>query len=93
MAGDGVPGAPPQPADRAFEVIVGERLDLAALLAHEVVMMMAVAMVRLVVSDPLTELDALHMAIRGELVEDAVDARHPNPPTGCAQPVVDLLRG
>ncbi len=42
MSGNRVTGSSLDPAQRALELVVGERLDLAAIVADKVVMMIAV---------------------------------------------------
>ena|SRR6266404_3416724 len=77
---------------RALELRVGERLDLAAVGAHEMVMV-------LVLEDGLevrgrrADVDALDEAVARQLLEAAVDARDPDGPALGAQSVEDLLRG
>jgi hypothetical protein len=61
--------------DRALEGRVVEGFDLAALGAHEVVMMLARFAQRLVARDPVADVDPAHEADCVERLEDAVDAR------------------
>ena len=51
MAGDRVAGPPLDLAQGALELVVGERLDLAAAVANEMVMMLAVGVERLEARD------------------------------------------
>ena len=78
--------------ERPLEAWVGERLDLAARVADEVMMMLAVDMRRLEAGDPVAQLDPLDELQLDELVERAVDAGDPDRPAVGANPVEDLLR-
>src|SRR5580765_3484583 len=88
-----VAGGPLEPLQRELEAVVLERLDLAAGVAHEMVMVLAPAVHRLVAGDPRAEVDPLHEALGGEQLEHAVDARDPDLAVRLAQAVEDLLRG
>jgi hypothetical protein len=66
--------------ERALEPAVGERLDPAAVVADEMVMMLSRWQHRLKASG-IWEVEALDEAETNELVEGAVDARNPDPPT------------
>jgi len=79
--------------ERALELVVGERLDLAAVVADQVMMMLAVRVQRLEASRARADLDALQEAVSAELLEGAVDARDPDRPAPVAKLVEDLLRG
>ena len=59
--------------DRALELVVGERVDVAAGVADHVVVMIAAGPRGLVPRDVLTDLDAGEQAEADQLVEDAVD--------------------
>ena len=59
MAGDRVAGAALDVSQRALELVVGERLDLAAVGADEVVVVLPARVGRLVAGGALAELDAL----------------------------------
>jgi hypothetical protein len=93
MSGDVVAAA----AGDAFESIlqrrVGERLDLAALAAHEVVVMISAGVGRLEPGRPVAEVDPLNEAEAGKPLERAVDARDADASAGAAHAVVDLLGG
>ena len=69
----------------AFERRVGERADLAAVRAHEMVMVVPIRAGRLEAGDPVTEVDPSHEPLGCEEVEDAVDACYPDAASGCAQ--------
>jgi hypothetical protein len=56
-------------------------------------MVLAAGVSRLVARDPGAEVDPLHQPFGGQQVEDAIDARDPDPAAGGPQPVEDLLRG
>src|SRR4051794_41871189 len=64
-------------ADCALELRVVERLDLPALGAHKVVMMLARLAERLVAGDAAADVDAPHEAHRVQRRQDAGDARDP----------------
>ena len=64
--------------DRRLERGVGERLDLAAVAADDVVVVLAVVAGGLVAGDPVADVDALHEPELGELVEHAIDGRDPD---------------
>ena len=78
--------------ERPLERVVGERLDLAAVVADEVVVMIASGVRGLVAGDAVADVDPLDEAEVGEAVEHAVDARDPDAPSLGADPVMDLLR-
>lgn len=78
--------------DRLLEPRVCEGLDLPALVADEMVMMIAVGARRLVACDPVPEVDALDESVLGEDVEDAVDAREPHRRSLSREIGMDLLR-
>ena len=92
MAGDGVAGSALDLVQRTFEVLVGECLDAAAVVAEEVVVVLAARQHRLVASDAGAELDPLQEALLGQEVEDAVDARDPDGSAVAPELVEDLLR-
>lgn len=81
-------------ADGALEVGVGEWHDHAALVAHEVVMVLDVVAHPLVANHRLACLHALHEPQPLELVENAVDARTADRALGLhSQRVLDLGGG
>src|SRR5581483_10300077 len=78
---------------RTLQAVVGERLDLAARVADEMMMVLAVRLHRLVPRDARAELDLLQEPLGAQLVERAVDAGEPDRALLVAQLVVDLLCG
>jgi len=93
VGGDGVAGLPLDLVDHGFELGIGKRLDLAAVVADEVVMMLAALQRRFVARDSGTEVDPLDEALLGELLEHAIDACNPDAAPVGTQLVEDLLRG
>ena len=93
MAGDGVAGPAFDLSEGALELVVGEGLDLAAVVADEVVVVLAAGVDRLKARGAGTDVDALDEAILAQLLEDAVDAGYPDAAAFRAQLVEDLLRG
>jgi len=81
VAGGRVAGLPLDLSQGVFETFVLERLDLAAAVADQVVVMVAAGMSRLEPRDRVADLDALDKALVGEKVEDPVDARDPDATT------------
>lgn len=91
MAGDGVAGAPLDLAQHALQLVVRERLDLAAVVADEVMVMLATRLDRFESGRPCADIDPLHEPIPSQLLERPVDARDPDSPSFVAQLVEDLL--
>ena len=91
MTGDGIAGPTLDLVEGALELVVGERLDLAAVVADEVVMVLAAGVGGLVTSGSSAEVDALDETLLGQQVEHAVDARDPDAAAFRAQAVEDLL--
>ena len=87
-----VPEARRDPAQLALEPLVFERLDLAAISTDEVMVVMAVRPYGLETGNAVTEVDTTQEALRGEEVEDAVDARNADARPGRTDAVVRLLR-
>jgi hypothetical protein len=79
--------------DRSLERFVCERLDPAAVVADEVVMMLPALMANLVARASDAGVKPLDEALLDEQIEDAIDACHADRPAGSAKPVVDLLCG
>ncbi len=92
MAVDRVARASLDLSERTFELVVRKGLDLAAVVAHEVMVVFAVGVNRLEARRAGSDVDSLHEAVAAELLEDAVDARDPDMPAGGTEPVEDLLR-
>lgn len=78
-------------SQRLLEAVVLERVDLAAPVAHDVMVMVTTGLRRLVTRRTVAELDLLDEAVGAELVERPVDAREPNGTVGRAQEIEDLL--
>jgi len=78
--------------DRRLERGVLERLDLPAVVADEVVMMIAAGVGRLEARDPVSEVDSLDEPQVGHALERAVDACDPDPSATRADAIVDLVR-
>ena len=78
--------------DRGLEAGVLEGLDLAAVVAHEVMVMVAARMSRLEACDPVAEIDPLHEPELVHAFERPVHARDPHAFTLRSNRVVDLLR-
>src|SRR5437764_841973 len=74
---DRVAGARLDPLERAFQPLVGERLDLPAGVADHVMVMLAVRLRRLVASGARADVDAVREPLVDEEVERSVDARDP----------------
>ena len=74
MCGHLVAAAPGNPLERLLESGVLERLDLAAVVADEVVVMVAARIDRLEAGDPVAEVDPLYEPELVETFERAVDA-------------------
>lgn len=78
--------------DRRLERGVLERLDLPAVVADKVVMMVAAGVGRLEARDAVSEVDALDESQVGHAVERAVDARNPDSTAARADAIVELVR-
>jgi len=93
VCGDLVAAATCDPLERLLESGVLERLHLAAVVADEVVVMVAARVDALEAGDPIAEVDALHEAELVETVERAVHTRNPDFRSLRTRAVVDLLGG
>lgn len=91
MRRDLVPTAAGNALDRIFECRVLERLDLPAVVAYEVVVMLAAGVGVLEARDPVAQIHALCEAELVQAFERAVDARDADARTLRAHGVVDLL--
>jgi zinc transport system substrate-binding protein len=87
---DDVPAPACDPLDRGLQRRVLERLDLPAVVAHEVMVMVAVRVSWLETRDPVAEVDALHEPELVHPVESAVHACDADIDTGLASELVDL---
>jgi hypothetical protein len=93
VAGDGVARPAFDLPEGAFQLIVGERLHLAAVVADEVVVVLAARVDRLEACGAGADVDALDEAVLAQLLENAVNAGDPDAAAFRAQLVEDLLRG
>ena len=91
MARDGVAAAPFDVAQHALEPLVGEDLDLAAVVADDVMVVPLGVADGLEAHDAVPEVEALDEAFLGEHVEDAVDAGEANGRAERLQLAVNLL--
>ena len=87
-----VAGSPFDLVQGALEFVVGERLHLAAVVADEVMVVLATCVDRLKARGAGADVDPLHEAVPRQLLECAVDARGADATTPVAQLVEDLLR-
>jgi hypothetical protein len=92
VGGDRVAAALLELTDDRLEPLVRERLDLAAVVADEVVMMVVVVAHGLVARDPVADVEPLQEPALRKRVQDAVDAREPDRCAGGPELVVDLPR-
>ena len=81
-----------RPFERLLERSVGERLDPAAVVADEVMVVVRIRVHRLEPCDPVADVDALHEPELDERLERPVHACDTGRPTGRVDAVVDLLR-
>ena len=93
MAGDRVTGSPFDLPKCSLELVVGEGLDLAAVVADEVVVMLSAGVHRLEARGASADVDALDESILAQLLEDAVDAGNSDAPALRAELVEDFLGG
>ena len=82
----------PDLRDRGLEALVGEGLDLAAVRADEMVMMLARRQRGLVARDAAADVDSLQQTVLREQVDHAVDAGDADLAILAAEDVEDLLR-
>ena len=93
MRGDRVAAPAGHALDRRLQRRVLEGLDLAAVVADQVVVMVAVGVGGLEARDAVAQVDALDETQRVEPVERPVDARDPDAASARADAIVDLERG
>ena len=93
MAGDRVTGSPFDLPQGSLELVVGEGLNLAAVVADEVVVMLAAGVHRLEARGAGADVDALDESVLAQLLENAVDAGNPDAAALRAQLVEDFLGG
>ena len=92
MPGDRVAAVGLDVAQHPLEPPVGERLDLPAVVADDVMVVLDRVADGLEPRNPVAEVDPLHQALVGEYLEHAVDACETNRLSPRAQLPVDLLR-
>ena len=92
MAGDGVAAVRLDVSQHPLEPLVGEGLDLPAVVADEVMVVLDRPSDGLEPRDAVAEVDPLHEPLVGEDLEHAVDARQANALAARAERPVDLLR-
>jgi zinc transport system substrate-binding protein len=78
--------------DRTLQPSIAERLNLAAVAADKVVMVIAVRQQRLVTRDAVAGVDAFHQPQVGQRLECSVHGRDPDRTPRAAERVEDLLR-
>ena len=78
--------------DGGLERRILERLNLSAVVTHEMVMVVAARMSGLVARDPVAKVDSLHEPELVHAVERAVHAGDPDPGTARTDAIVDLVR-
>ena len=93
MAGNRVAGSPFDLPQCSLELVVGEGLDLAAVVADEVVVMFAAGVKGLEARRAGADVDALHEPVLAQLLEDAVDAGNSDAAALRSQLVEDFLGG
>jgi len=93
VTGDRITGSPFDLPIRSLELVVGEGLDLAAVVADEVVVMLAAGVHRLEARGAGADVDPLDESVLAQLLEDAVDAGNPDAAALRAQLVEDFLSG
>jgi hypothetical protein len=89
---DGVAAALLDITEHALEPLVGERLDAAAVVADDVMVVLDRVAHRLEPRHAVSEVDALGQPLLRELVENAVHAGEPDPLAAGNQLTMDLLR-
>ena len=92
MPPDGVAVPARDALERSLEGGVLEGLDLPAVVADEVVVMLAAGVSRLEARDAVAEIHALHEAQLVQALERSIDTRDPDARRPAAEVVVDLLR-
>lgn len=93
MGGDVVAVPAGDALQGGLEPRVLERLDPAAVVAHEVVMVLSGRIGALEACHPVAEVDPLHQAGVEEALDRPVHACDPDPAAFAAETVVDLLHG
>ncbi len=93
VRGHDVPASVCDALDRGLEGGILERLDLSAVVAHEVVVVVTTGVGRFESCDAVAQVDALHEAQLVHAVEGAIDARDPDPSALRTDAIVDLVCG
>jgi hypothetical protein len=93
VARNRVAGSPFDLPQCSLELVVGEGLDLAAVVADEVVVMFAAGVKGLEARRAGADVDALDEPVLAQLLEDAVDAGNSDAAALLAQLVEDFLGG
>jgi hypothetical protein len=93
VAGDRVTGSPFDFPQRSLELVVGERLDLAAVVADKVVVMLTAGVKGLEARRAGADVDALDEPVLAQPLEDAVDAGNSDAAALRSQLVEDFLGG
>lgn len=83
VGGDGVPAPLLDLLDHRLQTVIGERLDLPATVADEVVVVIRARSNRLEAGDPVAEVESLQKTLLGQGLEDAIDAGERHRPS-CA---------
>lgn len=92
MPADRVAPAAGNSLERRLEGRILERLDLPAVVADEMVVMLSIRVRGLEARDTVPEVDPLHEVKVGEAFESPIDARNADASGPSTEPVVDLLR-
>jgi hypothetical protein len=92
VPGDGVAAALLHVPQHPLEALVGKRLDPAAVVAHDVVMVIHGIAQRLEARDAVAEVDPLHESLLRQYLEHAIDAREPDAFSPFHQLAMNLLR-
>lgn len=92
MPGDGIAAALLDVAEYPLEALVGERLDPAAVVADDVMVVLDRVAQRLEPRDAVAEVDPLDETLLGQHLEDPIDAGKPDSLAPRNQFAVDFLR-
>ena len=92
MSRDGVTAAALDVLEDALQPLVGERLDPAAVVADDVMVVLDRIAMRFETRDAVAEIHPLHKPLLCQRVEHAVHAREADPLTAGLELAMDLLR-